>query len=371
MPKIDSRKRPTIKDIAKEANVSPATVSIVMRDKETPRVRPETRQRIIAIAAMMDYKPNHAARSLVGKGSCSIGLVITTLRNPFYAEIAQDIIDRAREKGYGLTTSSVGSGGLENERHAIETLLDHGIDGLIIGSAVLNDPVIYQLSKQGIPFVLINRSVAESHTDPPTDQIVLDNKRGGFLATQHLVKMGHKSISLLSGPQMTSTGYDRQCGVIAALEDSGIKAEPSMILYGDFTLKSGYELTRQIMRSKRRPSAIIAGNDHMAVGVLSALADENIKVPEDIAVIGFDDINIASLPGIDLTTVSQKKTIMGQLAVDHLIERIRGESAHLAKRIMLDPILVIRRTCGYHIWEGRSQDSHDKLARENLHTFLY
>lgn len=358
--KNNKGKRVTIKDIARKAKVSPATVSIILSDKETSRVRVETRQRILKIASALNYKPNLAARSLVGKQSFNMGLVITTLMNPFYAEIAQDIIYRARDKGYGLIASSVGSGDLETERNAVQNLIDRGVDGLIICSALRKDPVVDELRDMGIPFVLVNRLVEQDPGDQPMDSIVLDNHRGAFLEMEHLIKMGHKRIAFISGPQKTSTGYDRQIGAIAALEASGLKAGPVLILYGDFTREAGYKLTMKLLQLKGDPTAIFAANDHMAMGVLSALGEERIKVPEDIAVVGFDDINMASLPGIELTTVSQKKTIMGRLAVDHLVEKITGESTHLVKRILLDPILVIRRTCGFHKWERQGQYAQDK-----------
>jgi len=345
------RKRPTIKDIAREAKVSAATVSLALRDKETSRVKPETRQRILKIASELNYKPNLVARSLVGKQTFNMGLVITTLMNPFYAEIAQDIINRARDKGYGVIAISVGNGGLETERQSVENLIDRGVDGLIICSALRKEPIISELWNMGIPFVLVNRQVDQDPANPLMYSIVLDNQRGAFLMMEHLIRMGHKRIALFCGPQETSTGYDRQIGSIAALEANGLKADPALIFYGDFTREAGYSLTMKLLQVKRNPTAIFAANDHMAIGVLSALGEEGIKVPEDIAVVGFDDINIASVPGIDLTTVSQKKTIMGHLAVDHLVEQINGESTHLVKRIVLDPILVKRRTCGFHKWE--------------------
>ena len=343
----------TLKDIAGEAKVSPTTVSIVLKDKETRRVSTATRKRIIEIAQRFNYRPNYAARALVTRESRSIGLVITTLENPFYSEIAQDIIVRAKETGYGVIASSV-RGGIEDERRSVYDLVDRGVDGLIICSALRHDPLISDLIEQGIPFVLTLRGVHQNLGEPPVDYIGVNNERGGYLAAEHLLKMGHKRIGLLSGDLKTSTGYERHVGALAAFEALGLQPSSDRILKGDFRRNTGFRLTLELIKREGRPTAIFAHNDHMAIGVLEALREKGLRVPEDIAVVGFDDIEMAGLPGVDLTTVAPKKATMGRMAVDTLLEKIKVPSINqLVKRIILDPILIIRKSCGFSARGGR------------------
>jgi LacI family transcriptional regulator, galactose operon repressor len=344
--KSNHQRKATLKDIAKTSNVSATTVSLVLNDPETPRVGLEKRKRILEIANKVDYRPNYTARSLVGREGHTLGLVITTLANPFYAEISKDIIIRAKETGYSVVISSV-RGDIEDERRSVNDLLDRGVDGLIICSALRKDIVIQDLFKQRIPFVLALRSVETRPGDPPSDCIVIDNERGGYLAVEHLLKMDHQNIGILTGDQNTSTGYDRVVGAMAAFEDYGVDKKSIQIMNGDFKRKTGYRLTRQLLEKKDIPTAIFAHNDHMAIGVLDAVREKGMKIPDDIALIGFDDIEMAGVPGVDLTTVSQKKSTMGKMAVDTIIDKITGRNEHIAKRITLDPIFIIRNSCGF------------------------
>ena len=340
--------RPTIKDIAREAKLSLATVSLVLRDPETPRVSRPTRQRVVDIAARLNYRPNLLARSLVGQKSATLGLVITTLLNPFYAEITQAIIDRAKDDGYSVIATSVGDGGPSVEQHYIHALLDRGVDGLIICSALRDDPAVYELRKRGLPFVLVLRGVDERPSEQPIDFVGVDDWRGAAMVTEHLLNLGHRRIALIAGPQETATGYHRLLGARAAFEARGLEIDASLIYHGDYTRQSGYQLARKILQARTKASAIFAANDIMAMGVLQALAEKGLKAPDDIAVVGFDDIEMAGLPGLELTTVSHQKIMLGRLAVEQLLDKITGASENVVKKYLIDPILVIRKTCGFH-----------------------
>ena len=347
--------RPTLKDIAQEANLSPSTVSLVLRDPKTTRVSSATRKRVIEIAERLHYRPNLLARSLVGQKSSTLGLVITTLLNPFYAEITQAIIDRAKEDGYSVLASSVGNGGFEVEQHYTHELLDRGVDGLIICSALRNDPAISDLRKRGVPFVLALRGIDEGTSDKPVDFVSVDDRRGAAMITEHLLKMRHTRIALISGPQETSTGYHRFLGTLAAIEARGLQADPSLRFKGDYSRKTGYKLAQEIIRTKSDVTAIICANDIMAIGVLEAFAEKGIRVPEDIALVGFDNIEMAGLPGVDLTTIAHKN-IIGCLAVEQLLAKIKGESDNVVKKSIIEPVLVIRKTCGFHAWKERGKN---------------
>jgi len=345
-PDIRKSGPPTIKEIAREANVSVAAVSVALEGKNTSRVSQETRRRILEIARRLNYQPNLIARSLVTKKSYTLGLVITTLFNPFYAELAQDIIDRSEEMGYHVFTCSV-RGELKGEQEAVDGLISRGVDGLIICSALRQDPVIKNLMSHNVPFVLAMRKTEPATGDPLVDFIGVDNKLGGYMAMEHLLAIGHRRIGLITGPMATSTGHDRKIGALSACQAKGLNPDQILIIEGEFHRRSGYNLGKIVLGNKSRPTAIFAGNDHMAIGVLDALAEMGLRCPKDVAVVGFDDIEMAGLPGVDLTTVSQKKSTMGRLAVDQLIEKIKGGAASVAKTTILEPIMVIRNTCGY------------------------
>jgi LacI family transcriptional regulator len=230
------------------------------------------------------------------------------------------------------------------------------VDGLIICSALRKDPVISDLRKRGVPFVLTLRGIDEGPSDQPVDFVGVDDRRGSAMITEHLLKMGHSRMALISGPQETSTGYCRLAGALAAFEARGLKADPSLIFKGDYSRRTGYKLALEIIRTKSEVTAIISANDIMAMGVLEAFAEKDIRVPDDIALVGFDDIEMAGLPGVELTTISHPMHTLGRLAVEQLLAKIKGESDNVVKKSIIDPVLVIRKTCGYHAWQERSKN---------------
>lgn len=335
--------KPTVKHIALEAGVSPTAVSLVLKDPESPRVGCETRKRILAIARRLNYRPNYIARSLVTKKTHTLGLVVTTLTNPFYAELARDIIECAQERNYSVLISSA-QGRAEDQ--VVYGLVDRGVDGLIICSASRRDPVVDTLLRGDLPFSLVMRSVEQGIGDPPVDCVVIDNVRGAYMATEHLIGLGHVRIGHITGVEDISTAYERRAGFLACMAAHKLRVDPDMIVAGDFSRASGAQCAGELLRLEPRPTAISTVNDHMAVGVLDALREAGLTAPGDVAVVGFDDIEMAGLPGIDLTTISQTKAIMGRIVVDRLIEKIGGRGDRLAVKVILDPILVIRRTCG-------------------------
>ena len=349
------KKQATVKDIARAAGVSVTTVSLALREKETNRISAATRQKVVAIANSLNYQPNLAARALVNKKSNIIGLLIKTLLNPFYSELAQDIIDRAQERGYRVIMCSV-EDGVDNHKADIRQLISHGVDGLIVCAALLDDKFVFDLIDGGLPVALALRYVQEELDSPAADFVGIDNPRGAYLAVEHLVKMGHRKIALLMGPTNTSTGQDRLQGSQVCLENYGIENDPRLVKIGDFTRRSGYEITRELIAEEVDLSAIFATNDHMALGALDALREAGLQTPQDVAVIGFDDIEMAGLPGVGLSTVSQKKTVMGRVVVDILVSRIKMESVETVRRVVLEPKLIIRDTCGFKARGSRYDD---------------
>jgi LacI family transcriptional regulator len=340
-------KKVTIKDIARVAQVSHTTVSRALNDKS--RIRSETKERILRIARELGYRPDFIARSLVSRRTKTLGLVITSIANPFYNELAQGIEATARSLGYSIILCCTHSD-LSTEKQYIDMLRSRGVDGIILTSACMDDPNIEALAEEGFPIVLVNRRTYHPMVKEKVDYIGVDNMLGGFLAVEHLIRLGHRRIGVITGSTESSVGFERLEGGKKAFEAYGIEKKEKYFLEGDFLKESGYRVGKQFLRMAEPPTAIFAANDYMALGVFQAMWEKGVKVPEEMALVGFNDIEFAGMIGIELTTVGQKKFEMGALAVKTLVEKIEGgESKPSIKEILLKPELIIRKTCGYHL----------------------
>jgi LacI family transcriptional regulator len=353
------KKKVTIKDIARMANVSHTTVSRALNNKS--RIRNETKEKILSIARELNYQPNFIARSLVMKRTKTLGLVITTIANPFYTELAQGIETTARGLGYNIILCSTNYD-LSIEKQHIDILRSKGVDGIIFTSAHIGDPNIIKLAEEGFPIVLVNRRTYEPVVKEKVDYVGVDNILGGFLAVKHLIKLGHQRIGVIGGSSESSVGFERVEGGKKALAAYGLEAMDNYFLEGDFLKESGYQGGKRFLKMADPPTAIFATNDYMALGAYQAILDEGLRVPEDIAIIGFNDIEFTAMKGIELTTIGQKKYEMGALAVKTLVEKIEGgEIKPSTKEIILKPELIIRRTCGFHLkgYQIESQNRHE------------
>jgi LacI family transcriptional regulator len=346
-------KKVTIKDIARLANVSHTTVSRAMNDKS--RIRNETKEKILSIAKELNYRPDFIARSLVIRRTRTLGLVITTIANPFYNELAQGIETTARGLGYNIILCSTHSD-LTTEKQHIEMLRSKGVDGMIFSSAHMGDPNILVLAEEGFPIVMVNRRTYHPVVKEKVDYVGIDNILGGYLAVEHLIKLGHKRIGVIGGSSDSSVGFERLEGGKKALEAYGLKPTTEYFLDGDFLKESGYRGGKRFLKMEEPPTAIFATNDYMALGAYQAIVEEGTKVPEEMAIVGFNDIEFTAMKGIELTTIGQKKYEMGALAVKALIERIEGKRSEVPQEIILQPELIIRKTCGFHV-KGYQVDS--------------
>jgi LacI family transcriptional regulator len=340
-------KKITIKDIARMANVSHTTVSRALNNKS--RIKNETKEKILAIAKELKYRPNFIARSLVMKKTKTLGLVITNIANPFYTELAQGIEATVRGLGYNIIFCSTHSD-LSTEKHYIDMLRSKGVDGIIFSSAHMDDPNILVLAEEAFPIVLVNRRTYHPIVREKVDYVGIDNILGGFLAVEHLIRLGHQRIGIIGGSSESSVGFERLEGGKRALSTYGLEAMGDYFLEGDFLKGSGYRGGKEFLKMAEPPTAIFATNDYMALGTYQAIVEEGQKVPENIALIGFNDIEFTAIKGVELTTIGQKKYEMGALAVKILVEKIEGgESKPSTKEIFLKPELIIRKTCGFHL----------------------
>jgi len=333
-------KAPTIKEIAKEAKVSSMTVSRALNND--PRVRAATRHKIVKIAKKLNYRPNRIARALVSKRSNLISLIVPDIKNQFFAELARGIEDKAREYGFHVIFSSTDNKP-ENLKNYIRYMMEMGVDGFILASVRLREPIVEELVEQRFPVVLVNRKLANENVN----YVVLDNFNGAYLITEHLIKTGYRKIGIIMGSSELSTGRDRMEGYRKALTDYDLPFVKKYVFQGSFARNTGYEGAKRLLALNNIPDAIFSGSDYFALGVFDATDEVGIKIPEDIALVGFDDTEFSAHTRIGLTTVSQRKYEMGSMGVQILINYIEVEEKDYVNRIVLEPRLIIRESCGY------------------------
>jgi LacI family transcriptional regulator len=354
------QKKVTIKDIARLAKVSHTTVSRALNNQS--RIRDDTKEKILSIARELNYHPNFIAKSLVMRRTKTLGLIITTIVNPFYNELAQGIEATARGLGYNIILCCSHSD-LAVEEQYIDMLRSKGVDGIILTSAHMEDPNVGRLADEEFPIMLVNRRAYHPVVKEKVDYVGVDNVLGGEMAVAHLIKLGHRKIGVIGGSSESSVGYERVEGGKKALAAYGLAAENNYFLVGDFLKESGYAGGKRFLGMSDPPTAVFAANDYMAMGAYQAFLEEGRRVPEDIALIGFNDIEFSSMKGIELTTIGQKKFEMGALAVKTLVEKIEsGMTNPSTKEILLKPELIIRKTCGFHL-KGYQIESQNRYLK--------
>lgn len=334
---MNNKRNPTIKDIARLANVSTTTVSHVLNS--TRQVSEDLSNRVQVAIRDLEYKPNAMARALRVHSSKTLGLIVPDNSNPFFSEIALGAEDCAFRHGYSLF--------LCNSRHDsareltyMTTLSTYAVDGLIL-SAVSGD--LDQLSefvKSGIPLVVVDRKLAA----PDIEFIHSDHIEGAREATQHLVEFGHRRIGIITGPIDVHSALDRIQGFEEILNEHGIPNDPDLSVRGDFQVESGRRAAQEMMELPDPPTAIFACNDMMAIGALQTLRTLGLGVPEDVSLVGFDDIFLASLLDPPLTTVAQSAYTIGEMAVARLVERMNGSKNLMTQEFCLPTDLIIRKS---------------------------
>lgn len=325
--------RPTIHDVATRAGVSKSLVSLVMR--RAPNVSDEKRAAVLAAARELGYRPNLVARSLVERRTHHLGVMISDFHNPFFADLVSGLEDGAHKEGYRLIMNT-GRRVTKEEELAIEALMELQVDGLVLAGARAGAPVI-AAAADFLPVILVSRS----SRNPNVDVVVNDDVFGSRLAVDHLVDLGHRSITHIDGGS-GANAVQRRRGYETAMRRHGLEHEINT-MRGAFTAEAGAEAVDRLLRLERLPTAVFVCNDRAAVGALGALRQRGVRVPEDMSVIGYDGIAVGALPQIDLSTIAQPRYEMGRLAVGVILERIRGDRTE-AKRVILPPELVARGT---------------------------
>jgi LacI family transcriptional regulator len=329
---------PTLKDLARLAGVHPSTVARVLNADPQQRVSPELRERIIALAREHGYQPNGLARALRLKRTRVIGTMIPDISNPFFAVMFRAIEDALADLDYSVILANTDDD-LQREVRGMNMLRERQVDGLILATARSTDPAIAALAADRFPYVLINR-----HTDPLDDHaIVPDDFAGAVQAVEHLVSLGHRRIAHIAGPSDISTGYARHQGYAAAISRHGLPDDPSLIAPGTYREVGGYEAMRMLLALSVRPTAVFAVNDMAAIGAIRAVHEAGLSVPDDISIVGFNDVPAAAQLLVPLTTMRVPLQQLGRAAVDRLLQFIAGSSEQVAP-IVLPVELVSRRS---------------------------
>lgn len=331
----------TLEEIARLARTSRSTVSRVINDD--PNVKETTRQRVLEEIQRLNYQPNQAARSLAGGHTHILGLVIPTgvasvFSDPYFPTLIRGISTTCQEHDYSVMLWLAEP---EYERRTVMQVLQNGfIDGVIVSSMPIDEKMVEALIASRLPFILVGRHPHH----PEISYIDVENQAGARQAVNHLLELGRRRVACLSGPLNTIVGIDRQKGYQEALKAHGVPVDPELILEGNFSEEDGYRLTRSLL--PHQPDAIFAASDAMALGALRLLKEAGIPVPQQVAVVGFDDMPFAARSQPPLTTVRQPIFQTGAMAAESLIACVEDPEQAGCQHILLPTELIVRESCG-------------------------
>ena len=331
---------PTLEQIAKAAGVSRSTVSRVINNE--PNVSAAVRERVWRVVNEMGYHPNAAARTLAGRRTRTLGIVIpqavnTVFSDPYFSRVLHGIADAANDQQYHLFLAMIPPD--QEDDFYRRSLRSQMLEGVLIVSAFLDNTVIPRLHRDGVPFVVIGRHPSISEVN----YVDVDNVHGALMAVEHLLRLGRRRIATITGRMNMVAGVDRLEGYKTALRRNGHLVDDGLIVEGDFTEAGGYLAMQQLL--KQEPDAVFAANDLTAIGALRALHEANRRVPEDIAIVGFDDAQVAAYSTPPLTTVRQPIYKLGRTAAELLFRLLDGGTQG-PLRAVLPTELVIRASCG-------------------------
>lgn len=327
--------RVTLREVAELAGVNPATASRVLNEQTRHLVRPETARRVESAARKLGYEPNRVARSLRTRLSYSVGVVIPDLTNPLFPPVVRGIENTLAPIGYTALLTST-DGDPDRERTMVDALRGRQVDGFIMATAASGDALISDILDEGLPLVLVNRTVERDGVFA----VVPDDRRGVQQAVEHLTGLGHRAIGHVAGPQEMSTGSLRYRGFLEAMSARGLEAE-SVAFATAFTEEAGAQAARRLLATWPGCTAILAGNDLIALGVYRAAAEIGRRCPAELSVVGFNDMPFADKFAPPLTTVHVPTYELGSRAAELLLERLRSETAS-PRTLLLETRLVVR-----------------------------
>lgn len=329
----------TIKDVARIAGVSTTTVSHVIN--KTRFVAEATQQKVMDAVKELNYAPSAVARSLKCNTTRTIGMLVTQSTNPFLAEVVDGVESYCYRQGYTLILCNTG-GIYEKQRDYIRMLAEKRVDGIFVMCSDLTPELQEMLDGHAdIPKVIMDWGQGGSSSEDDSDKIIDNSEEGGYLATKYLIENGHTDIACLSGHLDKKLCIERTQGYRRALEENGIAFDESKILEGNFECDTAVEAADKILAMENKPTAVFCFNDTMALGLMSRLQHRGIRIPEDISVIGYDNIDLAAYFSPPLTTIHQPKRRVGKTAFEILLERIKNKE-HEKRVFEMQPELVVR-----------------------------
>ena len=329
----------TITDVAKLAGVSPVTVSRVIND--APLVTLKTRARVEQAIRELGYVPNVAAASLRSKRTRSLALILPDVTNTFWTTVARGVEDTAQSRGYSVFLCNTDED-LAKQARYLEFVTSQRVDGVVIAPCGRDARQLARLRDRDIPTVVVDRCIDGWETDTVRG----DSLSGAYALAKHLIGLGHRRIAMISGPLNTSTAEDRVTGYCTALAEAGIAADPRLIRRGEFRTASGEELAYRLLDEQPRPTAIFAANNAIAMGVIDAAAKRGLRIPQDLALVCFDDLPSVSHLFPFLTVVVQPVYEMGVNAAQLLLSRLDAAAPFEPRHVVLSTHMIVRHSCG-------------------------
>ncbi|UTV28889.1 HTH-type transcriptional repressor PurR [Photobacterium atrarenae] len=327
----------TIKDVARLAGVSTTTVSHVIN--KTRFVAEATQKKVLAAVDELNYAPSAVARSLKCNTTRTIGMLVTKSTNPFFAEVVHGVEEYCYGEGYTLILCNT-EGNLEKQRDYLRMLAEKRVDGLLVMCSDLDDKLLALLERQkDLPMVIMDWGPESPHTDKIQDNAEL----GGYVATKYFIEHGHQKIGCLTGHTEKLTCRERLKGFYKAMEEANLSVNPDWLIEGDFECESAVAAAKQYIAMDDRPSAIFCFNDIMAMALISTFEQAGLRVPDDVSIIGYDNIDLAPYFSPPLTTIHQPKQRLGQKAIEILMARVKDKQ-HERRIFEMAPELVVRKS---------------------------
>lgn len=325
---VSNMNPPTIKDVAKAADVSVATVSRVLHN--LAGYSEKTKQKVMQAVEELGYQPNAIARGLINKRTQTIGVLFPNVSSSFSSDILHGIEEVAHEKGFSVIVCNTAEDGKRTLKY-LQVLREKQVDGIVFTSEVLKDEYYQAIKEMRVPVVLVN-TMSQKYMIP---YVKVDDRQAAYQATDYLIQKGHRKIAMIGGtPRDQIAGIPRMDGYRQALNDNGIEYVESRVAYGNFSLESGREAMEKLLVEAPPFTALFAASDEMAIGAMGIAMEKGLKIPDDISIIGYDDLSLASMVFPPLTTIHQPLTTMGRLASEKLISLIEEDSDKVSSSIV-------------------------------------
>lgn len=323
----------TIKDVAKLAGVAVSTVSYAMNN--SPKISEETKRKVYRAAKELNFRPSGAARNLKKRKTQTIGLFLYDLGGPFYSQVIEGVQEVVASHGFNLVVCST-YGGENSSAHRF--MLEQFVDGAIIMGSSISDSLILQVASESFPIVVLDRELKGDYVH----NVLITYEQGAYDAVTHLIKLGRRKIEFLSGPVTSFDNSLRYNGYKRALEDHGLKVPKKISMFGRCLEVGGYQAAKVMLAGSQLPDAIFSANDEMAIGAIRAMTEVGVQVPDDMAVVGFDNINLGPYVTPPLTTIGHSKYEVGAIATQLMFSAQREGNS-----ILLPTQLVVRSSCGF------------------------